>query len=305
MKKNILFLCFAFLSTQVVFAQEKGNEINRTQLTLMVVPVSSKGEDIRAKIESDFAYKAAINAISKAFEDRGYTTTDFIEAFKNTISDQTVNAGSTQTDLWKLIQENSPADVFVQAEIHIQPLMDGSRKVQLLLSAVDKYSSERLASSDLLESNSYRTEDYAKLTVLALTQNDAISKFLNGLNVKFQDISTNGRTVDVKLQLNQDCQLKFTDEIGTEYDVLSDLIVDWVKKNAFKNYYHIKSNSDKMLWFDAIKIPVKNEDKTNYLPEDFKKSFYKFLRSLSPKVKTGKLEIESHITGSKISFNIK
>jgi len=298
--KHVIIILFCF-NLRTLVAQET----NRVQPTVMVVPFTSKGEDLRAKIESDFAYRAAFNTVKKAFEDRGYTTIDFVEALKSSSINQTANKGITQTDLWKEIQENATADIFVYTEVFVYKSTSGN-KVQILLSAVDKYSAQQLASSELLSSNLMYTEDYATLAKQALTRDDAIGTFLNALNRKFADISVNGKSVEVRIELNNDSQINFNDEVGTDYDLLADLITDWMKKNAFKNDCHIKSKGDKLIWFDHVKIPIKNEDGTNYYPDDFARTLYKFLKKLGPQVKTGKMDLDlKPIVGSKIQINIK
>jgi hypothetical protein len=294
-----------FLLSSVFLAnsQEKSNEINRSQLTLMVVPFTTKGEDLREKIESDFNYRATISAISKAFEDRGYTTIDFIERLKSTSTSNIKNDPMSQTDLWKEVQKNSPSDIFLQTEVYIYK--GNGNKVQLLISALDKYSGEKLASSGLIESNTMYTDDFAKLAVQALTKDAAIDKFMESLNIKFNEISSNGRSVEVRLELSTASRLKFDDEIGSDYDLLSDIITDWVKINSFKNNYHVKAVSSNLLWFDIIKIPVRNSDNSNFLPDDFARQFRVFLRKLSSKVSTGELKVDMSVTGSKIDFILK
>lgn len=294
----LLLLCF----TSLLIAQST-KEVKRTQLTVMIVPFSTKGENIREKIESDHNYRTAINAVSKAFEDRGFTTKDFVEAVKILGTDKIMNS-SNQSDVVKAIQENAPVDLFVYTEVFIYSSTSGN-KVQMLLSAVDKYSADRLASSEPMESNLMYSNDFGKLTNQALTKDGAVEKFVNQLNVKFAEISENGRSVEVKIELTADSALKLDDEIGSNYDILSDIIIDWVKKSAFKNYYHVKSTSSKLLWFDAIKVPIKDENGNNLLPDDYARSFRKYLRSLSSQVKTGELKVEYQILGSKIQFNIK
>ncbi len=104
----------------------------------------------------------------------------------------------------------------------------------------------------------------------------------------------------------QSSRLSLSDEIGTDYDLLSDLIVDWVKKNSFKNVYRVKSTTAKLLWFDQIKIPIKNVGGSQYRPEDFARSFRKFLRNLGKKTKAGELNVpEPIVRSSKILFNIQ
>lgn len=286
-------------------AQDTSSQKLRTQFSVMVVPYAKNGEDIRTKIESDFAYRAIISEIGKAFQERGFTVENFETALQNVLNDQVGNSNLTQTDLWKKIQEQAPAEIFLNAEIDVYKSSSGN-KVSLILKAVDKYTNGEYANSGLLQSNLFYTEDYAKLAQQALLRDQAIDKFLNALDIKFKEISENGRSVEVKIELLQDSQLSLTDEVGADYDLLSDLIIDWVKKNSFKNVYRVKSSTAKLLWFDQIKIPIKNADGTQYRPEDFARSFRKYLRSMGKQTKAGELQVpDPVIRSSKILFNIK
>lgn len=296
-----LFSLLCFASS----AQDTSSQKLRTQFSLMIVPYAKSGEDIRTKIESDFAYRAIISEIGKAFQERGFTVDNFETALQNVLNDQVGNATLTQTDLWKKIQELAPAEIFLNAEIDVYKSGSGN-KVSLILKAVDKYTNGEYANSGLLQSNLMHTEDFAKLAQLALQKDQAIEKFLNALDVKFKDISENGRSVEVKIELLQSSPLSLSDEIGSDYDLLSELIIDWVKKNSFKNVYRVKSTTAKLLWFDQIKIPIKNVDGSQYRPEDFARSFRKYLRNLGKKTKAGELTVpEPIVRSSKILFNIQ
>lgn len=303
--KKAFIVILALWAVSSTHAQDTSSQKLRTQFSLMVIPYTKNGEDIRTKIESDFSYRAIISEIGKAFQERGFTVDNFETALQNVLNDQIGNSSLTQTDLWKKIQEQAPSEIFLNAEIDIYKSPSGN-KVSLILKAVDKYTNGEYANSGLLQSNLFYTEDYAKLAQQALLRDQAIDKFLNALDIKFKDISENGRSVEVKIELLQNSPLSLTDEVGSDYDLLSDLIIDWVKKNSFKNVYRVKSSSAKLLWFDQIKIPIKNVDGNQYRPEDFARSFRKFLRNLGKQTKAGELQVpEPIVRSSKILFNIK
>ena len=284
-------------------AQDTTSTINRTQMTVMVVPFTVKGEDIRAKIESDFNYRAVINTIDKAFRDRGFSTKGFLEELKAQ-SSQEILSTTTQQDLFSRIQQNAPCDVFIYAEINIVPGSNGNY-VNLTLDAKDKYSAETMAASGLLTSNINYSTDYARLAEGALTKNGTIDKFIEAMNTKFKDISATGRSVEVLLELQPNSPHTFDDEYGEDYSTLSEIITNWVKKTAFGNYYKLKSTSAKKLWFETIKIPIKNVDGTQYRIEDYGTQFYKFLRGLSKQSKKGEIQVERLITSGKITFQLK
>lgn len=292
-----LFLCCVCSG---LWGQEQQHQT--VQPTIMVVPWTSKDEDMRTKVENDFAYRAILNEIRAAFDKRGVTTLDFIEAMRNAAANRTTGF-SNWRDIVKDVIDNSPSDIFIEAEIYQQSSKYGS-KVQILLAAKEKYTSESLMNSGLLESPESQA-DPAKKVQITLEKDDAIGKFINGLNEKFLGIVKKGRVVSIRVEVNNGSGLKLDAEAGTNGDYVSDLIIDWMKKNAYQNYYHVKGNTSTLLEFDQVKIPLRNPDGSNYDINEFGRNMRKAIAQIGKQTEKGStFKMEQNIRGNVLTLSI-
>jgi hypothetical protein len=301
MKNAILFLLITTFGE--VFCQE--STITQVQPTIMVVPYTSKGEDLRAKIESktDPSYRMALQVISNAFSNKGFTTKDFVNNLQNTLNDQIISESNTsQTELFKKVIELSPTDYYIQTEILRVPSSSGNR-VRILMSAIDKFSGDKTAAQPM-ESQPFRSEDWSKLTDLALKDGGKLESFFVLLKKEFAKIRETGRTISVKVEVSETSVHKLSDEVGDDFDMLSDLIVVWVKENAFKNYAHTRGNTGILLYFDEVKIPLRDKNGNNYDINDFSKGLYKFLRRTGKLTSSGSLKVRKDIKGTMLYFQL-
>jgi len=293
------FLTFIFcLMISYVFGQTA-----QVQPTIMVVPWSSQGEDLRTKIENDVNYRTAIQVVSNAFSSKGFTTKDFVTQLQNTLNDQVISESRfNQTDLFKQVIELSPTDYYIETEIIMLRLSSGN-KVKILLNAVDKYSGAK-TSAEPMSSKLFRTEDWSTLTEQALEDGGKMERFFSLLNEEFARIRENGRTISIKIEVSQGSVHSLDDEIGDDYDMLSDIIVEYVKQNAYKNYARTKGNTENLLYFNEVKIPLM-KDGVNYLVDDFAKDMYKFLRRTGKKTESGELKVKKDVKGTNVLFSIQ
>ena len=319
MKKQLLYLSLALLfgafapmpatlQAQQPLDPEKG-EMLQIQPSIMVVPWTSKDEDMRKKVESDFAYRAALNEVRAAFDKRGFTTFDFVEALKIATTDR-ITGTQNWRDLFKEVIDNSPAEIEVLVEIYVQPDKYGSR-VNILMAANDKYSAESIANSGMISSDPFNTTDYALLAKKALEKDDAIGKFLNSLQEKFTKIvNTTGRSIAVRVEVKDGCPFTLETEVGEDGDYVSDLIVGWVKKNAYKNNYKVKGKAASLLDFMYIKIPLTYTDeegkKQNYDINNFSLAMRRAVRKMGDQTdKKDKFKLEELLIGNKLILTIQ
>ena len=72
----VLFFISCFCS---VNAQNNTNvNVSQLQPKILIIPLVKNGEDIREKIETNANLRMAISLVKKAFDQRGYTTFDFL-----------------------------------------------------------------------------------------------------------------------------------------------------------------------------------------------------------------------------------
>lgn len=288
--RKLLFAVFLILCRLSSLAAE----INTVQPTIMVVPFTKEGEDIRNVLEADVNKRAVLTSIKEAFDNRGFSTVDFLGKVRATSSQGAMHAND-QSDIVSDIINNSGADIFITAEIDINSSSQGT-SVKIIMNAYDNYTGASLANK-MGDSGRFYTSDISKLADVAIKKN--MDLFLNNMQTKFNDIVANGRSIMINIGIDEGSDVLMSNEVGDEGNLLSDAIEMWMEENAYKNYYHIQGTSDLAMVFDDVKIPLKDPaTNKNYNINKFAASFHKFLKSMG-------LEISRKTTGNQLHITIK
>ena len=248
MKKMILLLALYAISTSV-FAQQK---VQQVQPTIMVMPWTKEGEDIRTVYENDFNMRIAITKVKEAFDKRGFTTKDFVTTLKQAKKEIAMQKGSDKSDLAKLVGAMSGADILVLVDMQYKETPSGNY-VKLTLQANDQMTGEALSNA-IGDSGKFYTSDVDRLAERAISS--CVEEFLNTMNEKFADIVENGRTIRIVITFDQDSEYNLDSEVGSDGDVLADVLEDWMDENSYKNNYHIQNvGGDTTMNVDVFKIP--------------------------------------------------
>ena len=157
MIRLIAIATFWLLST-IVVAQD--NTVNTVQPTIMVLPFTKEGQDIRTILEEDFNKRIAITKVKEAFDNRGFTTKDFVGSLKIALKETTLNSNN-KTDLKTSVIQLSGADFYVEVEVFVQKSSSGN-SVKLILQGYDSFTGQSL-SNKVGESGKFYTDDIAKL----------------------------------------------------------------------------------------------------------------------------------------------
>lgn len=285
MKNNItLFLLLPFFLYSTIHAQNSatnsGAQVNQIQPSIIVIPYKIEGQKYRQLIEDPekgFQKRIAISRVKEAFDSRGFTTYDFMaELTKGETAG--IFTASSQTDEKDVIVKNSGADIFVVVDISVEKGTSGT-DVKIILQAYETATGRSLTNKDA-SSGKFYTDDISKLAGKAI---DIMKEdFLNVLQTKFSDVVNNGRSVYIELVLDPNSTLTFQSEVGTDGDLLSESIVDWMGKNAYKNYAKKGGSTAKKIIYDDVRIPLKDQvTGLNYEIESFGRLIRKFLKSIN------------------------
>ena len=301
MKKNKLVLmglallsCFSFSAFAQNAATNSGGQVQTVQPKIMVIPYTKEGEDIRNILEADVNKRIAITKIKEAFDSRGFTTVDFVAKLK-AAKDNNVFTSDNQTDIKTQVIQMSGADIYVQAEVNVQKGQSGT-SVTLILTGYEASTGNSL-SNKIGESGKFFTDDIGKLASKAVES--VAEDFLNVMQIKFTDIVNNGKSVIIEVSFDAGTDKTMSSEIGTSELPLSDLLEEWMGKNAFKNNYHIQGTTDLKMIFDDVRIPLKDQATgNNYNPNKFALEIFKFLKSNG-------LEVKKDVKLSTIYITIK
>jgi len=304
--KNLLMskneLIFIIILSLLIFSNniqgQNSDSIKKQILTvqpkIMVIPYTREGEDIRTVLENDENIRIAITKIKEAFDNRGFTTVDFVAKLK-AAKDNNLFTSENQADIKSQIIQMSGADIYIQSEVIVEKSQTGN-SVKIILTGFEASTGNSL-SNKLGESGKFYTDDFNKLASKAVES--CIEDFLNVMQIKFTDIVNNGKSVIIDICFDPNSQYKMSSEIGTDGLPLSDIIEIWMEQNAYKNNYHIQGTTDLKMIFDDVRIPLKDlTTGTNYNPNKFALEIYKFFKSLG-------LQCSKDIKGSTIYITIK
>lgn len=286
------FLITIFLLAKAIglcLAQSQGQNV---QPTIMVVPFTKEGEDIRTVLESDVNKRAALTSIREEFDNRGFTTIDFLGKFRAMSTSSAFNEGN-QSDFVSEVIQNSGADVYITAEINLLRRGDGAKSVGIILNAYDVSTGQTLGNKQA-NAGPFKTDNIARLVDVAIKKD--MEAFLDNMQGKFNDIVANGRSIMIDFGIDDGSTVLFSDETP-DGDMISDAIEMWMSENAYKGYYHIAGTTERKIIFDDVKIPLK-EDGKNYTVNKFGMLLQRFLKTLG-------LTCKRQSSGSQLHISIK
>jgi Family of unknown function (DUF6175) len=269
------------------------------QPTIMVIPYTRDKEDIRHVLDADVDRRIAIAKVKEAFDNRGFSTIDFVAKLKETETRQVFSA-ENQTDIKTQLIEFSGADIYVEVEAN-KTWSGSGNSVQTILTAYDASTASSL-SNKVGFSGKFYTEDYGKLASKAVES--VVEDFLNVMQTKFTDIVENGRLVAIEFNIAADSDLKMSTEIGGQDLPLSDALEVWMGDHAFKGYYHIQGTSDLKVIFDQARIPLKDANGASYSTNKFALEVFKAMRLFTRKTGGAKLNVKKEVKGGTIFITL-
>ena len=290
--KRILLITFTLLTVALGSVAQNKN----IQPSIMVVPFTKEGEDIRKVIEEDVNKRAVLTSIKEEFDTRGCSTIDFLGKFRARSASAAFNENN-QTDVVSEIVKSSGADIFVTAEINLNSRADGAQSVGILLNAYDNSTGAALAS---LQANAgpFRTNDIAKLADLAIKKD--IDRFLNTLQDKFNQMIADGRSIMISVGVDEGSEFTLESEVGNSGNSLADEIELWIEENSYKGGYHLEGITELTMSFDDVKIPLRDpKDETrSYSINKFSMAMNQFFKSLG-------VPINRKTNGNQLYISIK
>lgn len=271
-----------------------GQGVVTTQPKIMVLPAIKQGENYRTILEEDINRRIAITKVKEAFDNAGFTTVDLVAKLK-ALSQSAAFQEDNQTDLKKMIVEQSGADIYVEVETAFNWSPSGN-SVKMILTAYEVSTGNSL-SNKVGDSGKFYTKDVAALSMKAVSKVE--NDFMNTMQYKFDEIVAYGRSIVVNFGFLETSDLDMDAEVGSGRNPLKDELEQWMEDNAYKNQYHIQGTVSKAMIFDDVKIPLMDPvTGRNY-------SINKFLRTLRSFLHSIGLEFEENINGSTIYINFK
>jgi hypothetical protein len=270
MKLKIILIAMFMIASSKIIAQN----VEQVQPTIMVMPFTKSGQNALELFENDFKWQSIIARVNNSLQERGFRPKDLQETINQVKRSKAISTLKNATfNVEEAIYAEARTAIIIKAFINIHSEDGGStNSVQVSLKAIE--ASSRMALYDLPTASSppFKTTDYGYLVDRVLTEENRIEKFVDGLNEAFGQIVSLGKAISIEIMVSEDSVFKLDDEIGENADFISELITEWVQQNSYKNQYRIKQDSDNILSFDEVRIPLKTEAGNNYSVNDFAKS---------------------------------
>lgn len=270
------------------------------QPKIMVIPYTKEGEDIRTVLENDANKRIVLTKIKEAFDERGFSTIDFVAKLKAIESGEIFNM-ENKSDVKSQIIDMSGADIYVEAEIVCQQdIVSGQTNpessVKIIITSYDAATGSSL-SNKIGESGHFYTSDIAKLAMRAI--GSCADDFLRIMQEKFTEIAENGRSIMLQIGFDGNSPYTMESEVGSNGLLLQDEIELWIESHAYNNNYHLQGVSSTKMIYDDIKLPLFDENTgNNYTVNRFGLEILKFFRSLG-------LSITRSVRGNTLYITIK
>ncbi len=277
MKKIVILLV---LFTTIGFSQE---EVIQVQPSIMVLPYTNTGESALNKYEEEQAWKSIIATINKGLQDRNFKPKDLQETINQVKKNKGINDLKNITfNIEEEILSQARPDILIKAQINLHNISSGN-SVQIILNAIEVSSRGVLATLPQVESPHFETDDYGYIVKRILNNENTLEGFVNDINRALADTVAKGLAITITVQSPNESNFKLDDEVTDDFDTVSDLIIEWVKKASYKNQFKIGRTNNETLFFDEVRIPLRDEYGNNYSINDFSKALRKATRRIIAK----------------------
>lgn len=262
------------LITTLIYALSAVGQGNASR-RIMVIPFTKDGEDIRTVLDNNVNLRIATTAVKAHFDEKGYTTVDFVGRLK-AAHDNQIFTSDNQADIKSKLIELSGCDIYVVVDVDARrDAASGSASVNAILTAYDVSTGNSLANK-VGSSGRFITSDMGKLTAKAV--NVCADGFVDMMSRKFDEMATSGKSLFVDFTFADGSDANMTMPIERYNKMpLSELLENWLAKNSLNGAYHIQGITKLRLIADDVRIPVRKSDGKGYSTNEFATELCKFI----------------------------
>ena len=263
--------------------------------TIIVVPFKTPEYNSFAEIlQNDYDRRVAVSAVQKGFEEKNITTVDLLNKINaaQRMSQYDKNSGAGQSSDRALLQQ-SGADISVEVDVMKDVQQSGSR-VSLTLKASETASGNIIATQVATTNRRYQT--VATDVLCAYAVQDNIDAFLEQILKNFAP--SKGTRVSLSVSIDGSATRTMNDPAGSKGYALSNVIRQWVRKNAYEGKFHLQGMVDDNMTFDYIVIPPIDEDGLRMDAAQFSFLLEEYLKE------TENIPCSARLEGNKIMITI-
>ena len=277
--KKILQLILIFpqlVLGSILFAQADSSHTPKiTQLTIMVVPRTNDGQDVRTVLDQSSEKRIGIAKIKEAFDKRGFRTIDFVARLNAAKTDQAFTSLNPADAKAKII-EMSGTDLYVEADVIISQSSPGLNSATVPLQCFDASSGVVLGTNSTGCQRTNSTTDIGALVGAALGD-VCLQNFLNSMQAGFDDLRANGRPIKLIVQPSSSSKYNMLSKVGATGKNITTLLTEWLDDHTVNQSYNVLGSSKLMFNLDAVKIKLLDNRNRNYRPFSFGNDVVAFL----------------------------
>lgn len=221
--------------------------------------------------------KAIISVIQNAFVQVKYPIQDLEQTLKQLETQEALDMvdgmeKDAKTMLLTVAQPDMIIELDYNSSFDMKKPVNEARTISYTLNVIDSYTSTVISSTS---ETGLTGENTASILFAGLEKN--AKKMTSEIQNAFSDILTRGRNVTVRIAVGAGCDFSLNDDSIVD-EPYSDWIVDYIKTHTVKGAYKMQRNTDKELYFVNCRIPLLNEDGTQYGVYDWARDMSKSIR---------------------------
>lgn len=255
---------------------------------------TKKSPDYQRAVQEDMDLVNVVTKIGELMAERGFpmkdlaselSALDLAEAEDEMTVSTTSGADLSETALERL-QRRAKSDIRVEVIWKIN--QTGPKKsITYNLRGIDSYTNKQIAAAQGTGQPSFSAETPVLLEEAVLEKMD---NFLGQLQAHFDDMAENGREINLRIQVfNTGSGLSLEKEYGDQE--LAEIIDEWVNDNTVKHRYNLSDQSENVMNFEQVRIPLYNERGRAMDTRMFARQLQKFLSAapynIKSKIKAG------------------
>jgi hypothetical protein len=231
------------------------NNYQARQPNVIVVPFVAPGDNESQEIKAamdDEAMPLALSLIKEQFNLRKFPTIDFQTEYQRVQNRAlTASASNAKSSTLQAYVDGARADIYVTVRIDKEEFDGGASSVTVLMEAKERETGFSLANASVVSDRFRATKK--ELTQYAL---EGIQEnFFNQLGQAFNSMVTDGREVNIVLNVDANCELDLMgDAVGTEGLSVEENLTEWVAENAFNGNGEVRASGTGLNVY--MRVPV-------------------------------------------------
>ena len=234
--------------------------------------------DYKKYLLKDDRFPRLASYIQNAFNKQNYPLADFEQTLKQLDTQAATDmASGLRQDAKTLLLQTAQPDIILELNYYRSTSLtshdySGDKNVSYTLTALDAYTNKSIAT---VTSSNIKGESTTE--VIQKDLDKKLPGLMKDIQNYFSDILTRGREVSVRIVVDQNSNVNLQDQ-SIEGDTYSDWISDFIKTKTVKGAYKMQRNSNNELYFVNVRIPLLQEDGTQYGVYDFTRDLQRNLR---------------------------